>query len=226
MRMYETIIIVQPDLGDEELKGLSAKVKEIISAMKGEFKRLEDWGVRKLAYPINKVIRGRYYYLRFDGDAPLIAELESRLRLDDKVVRYQSIKIEKDTGAAAAAAKAAEAEAAEEDRSSCRGCRGSRPKRLLRRIGIDELTREHPREAPGGPGRRGRFSAESMPLLRRQAGNHRLQGSPHPSLFHQRAWQNHPAPNFRQLLQAPEGDHRSDKKSQEHRSASRSPART
>lgn len=111
MRMYETIIIVQPDLGDDELKGLSAKIQEIIASMKGEFQRLEDWGVRKLAYPINKVTRGRYYYLRFDGDAPLIAELERRLRLDDKVVRYQSVKIEKDTGAAAAAAKAAEAEA-------------------------------------------------------------------------------------------------------------------
>ena len=111
MRMYETIIIVQPELGDEELKGLAAKIQEIIATMKGEFQRLEDWGVRKLAYPINKVTRGRYYYLRFDGEAPLIAELERRLRLDDKVVRYQSVKIEKDTGAAAAAAKAAEAEA-------------------------------------------------------------------------------------------------------------------
>jgi small subunit ribosomal protein S6 len=115
MRMYETIIIVQPDLGDVELKALSAKIQEVISTMKGEYQRLEDWGVRKLAYPINKVTRGRYYYLRFDGDAPLIAELERRLRLDDKVVRYQSVKIEKDTGAAAAAAKAAaEAEAAVE----------------------------------------------------------------------------------------------------------------
>ena len=108
-RMYETIFIVQPDLGDEELKGLAAKVQEIITSMKGDFKRLEDWGVRKLAYPINKFIRGRYYYLRFDGDAPLIAELERRLRLDDKVVRYQSVKIESETGAAAA--KAVEAEA-------------------------------------------------------------------------------------------------------------------
>ena len=117
MRMYETIIIVQPDLGDEELKALSVKIQEVISTMKGEYQRMEDWGVRKLAYPINKVTRGRYYYLRFDGDAPLIAELERRLRLDDKVVRYQSVKIEKDTGAAAAAAKAlaaAEAEAAVE----------------------------------------------------------------------------------------------------------------
>lgn len=109
MRMYETIIIVQPDLGEEDLKGLSTKVQEIVTSMKGDFKRLEDWGVRKLAYPINKFARGRYYYLRFDGDAPLIAELERRLRLDDKVVRYQSVKIESD----AVAAKAAEAEAPE-----------------------------------------------------------------------------------------------------------------
>ena len=117
-RMYETIFIVQPDLGDEELKGLSAKVQEIITSMKGDFKRLEDWGVRKLAYPINKFVRGRYYYLRFDGDAPLIAELERRLRLDDKVVRYQSVKIESETGAAAAAAKAVEAEAPVEAEAS------------------------------------------------------------------------------------------------------------
>ncbi len=111
-RMYETIIIVQPELGDEELKGLSAKIQEIIASMKGDFKRLEDWGVRKLAYPINKFVRGRYYYLRFDGNAPLIAELERRLRLDDKVVRYQSVKIESEIGGAAApAAKAAEVEA-------------------------------------------------------------------------------------------------------------------
>jgi small subunit ribosomal protein S6 len=103
MRMYETIFIVQPDLGEEETKGLTAKVQEIIASMKGDFKRLEDWGSRKLAYPINKFTRGRYYFLRFDGDAPLIAELERRLRLDDKVLRYQSVKLEKEVAAPAAA---------------------------------------------------------------------------------------------------------------------------
>lgn len=101
VRMYETIIIVQPDLAEEDLKGLTAKVQEIISSMKGELKKLEDWGARKLAYPINKFARGRYYYLRFDGDAALIAELERRLRLDDKVVRYQSVKLEKEVAAPA-----------------------------------------------------------------------------------------------------------------------------
>jgi small subunit ribosomal protein S6 len=113
VRKYETIIIVQPDLGDEELKGLSAKIQEIIATMKGDLKRLEDWGVRKLAYPVKKSQRGRYYYLRFDGDAALIAELERRLRLDDKVLRYQSVQLEKEAAAPAAAApKAATAEEA------------------------------------------------------------------------------------------------------------------
>ena len=113
MRMYETIFIVQPDLGEEEMKGISTKVQDVIASMNGDFKRLEDWGARKLAYPINKFARGRYYYLRFDGDAALIAELERRLRLDDKVIRYQSVKLEKEVSVAAAIpTKVAEEEAA------------------------------------------------------------------------------------------------------------------
>ncbi|MFZ3208469.1 MAG: 30S ribosomal protein S6 [Geobacteraceae bacterium] len=96
MRMYETIFIVKPDLGDDETKALTTKLQDVIDSMQGDFKRLEDWGSRKLAYPISKCNRGRYYYLRFDGDADLIAELERRLRLDDRVLRYQSVRIEKE----------------------------------------------------------------------------------------------------------------------------------
>ena len=113
MRMYETIYIVQPDLGEEEIKTLSTKVQDVVASMDGDFKRLEDWGIRKLAYPINKSPRGRYFYLRFDGDSPLIAELERRLRLDDKVIRYQSVRIEQEVVVAAVPVKSAE-EAAEE----------------------------------------------------------------------------------------------------------------
>lgn len=101
-RMYETIYIVQPELADEELKGLTAKVQEIVTGMKGDLRKLDDWGLRKLSYPIEKFNRGRYFYLRCDGDAAMIAELERRLRLDDKVIRYQSVKLEKETISAAA----------------------------------------------------------------------------------------------------------------------------
>ncbi len=93
MRKYETIFILQPELSEDEIKSVTAKAEDVISSYKGECLRMDDWGIRKLAYPIKKCARGRYYYLRFDGESALIAELERRLRLDEKVLRYQSINI-------------------------------------------------------------------------------------------------------------------------------------
>jgi small subunit ribosomal protein S6 len=103
-RMYETIYIVKPDLSEEENKALTTRVTEVVAKMNGEVRKLEDWGVRKLAYPIDKIARGRYMYLRSDGDAKLIAELERRLRLDDRVIRYQTVKLDKETATVAPAA--------------------------------------------------------------------------------------------------------------------------
>ncbi len=93
MRKYETIIILQPDLGDDDISTVTGKIQDVVSSYKGELYRLDDWGVRKLAYSIRKFARGRYYYVRYDGNAALIAELERRLRLDEKVLRYQSVNI-------------------------------------------------------------------------------------------------------------------------------------
>jgi small subunit ribosomal protein S6 len=93
MRKYETIFILQPELSEDDIKSVTAKAQDVISSYKGECLRMDDWGIRKLAYPIKKSARGRYYYLRFDGNSALIAELERRLRLDEKVLRYQSVNI-------------------------------------------------------------------------------------------------------------------------------------
>ena len=93
MRKYETIYILQPDLNEDEIKVIADKVQDVIASYKGDFLRLEDWGVRKMAYVIRKFARGRYLYLRYNGGRELIAELERRLRLDEKVLRYQSVNI-------------------------------------------------------------------------------------------------------------------------------------
>ena len=93
MRKYETIFILNPELSEDDIKSVTAKAQDVISSYKGECLRMDDWGIRKLAYPIKKSARGRYYYLRFDGNSALIAELERRLRLDEKVLRYQSVNI-------------------------------------------------------------------------------------------------------------------------------------
>jgi small subunit ribosomal protein S6 len=97
IRKYETIYIVKPDLAEEDLKALTDKVQDVIAGNNGELKRLEDWGIRKLAYAIKKSPRGRYVYLRYDGVETLVAELERRLRLDDRILRYLTVKIEKET---------------------------------------------------------------------------------------------------------------------------------
>ncbi|CAH2030955.1 30S ribosomal protein S6 [Trichlorobacter ammonificans] len=93
MRKYETIFILQPDLADDDIKTITGKAQDVIAAYNGALHRLDDWGARKLAYPIRKFPRGRYFYLRFDGGAELVAELERRLRLDEKVLRYLSVNI-------------------------------------------------------------------------------------------------------------------------------------
>jgi len=93
MRKYETIFILSPELSEDDIKSVTTKAQDVISSYNGECLRMDDWGIRKLAYTIKKSARGRYYYLRFNGDSALIAELERRLRLDDKVLRYQSVNI-------------------------------------------------------------------------------------------------------------------------------------
>jgi small subunit ribosomal protein S6 len=93
MRKYETIIILQPDLGEDDIKIVTGKVQDVITSFKGELHRMDDWGVRKLSYSIRKCARGRYYYVRYDGAAEMIAELERRIRLDEKVLRYQTVNI-------------------------------------------------------------------------------------------------------------------------------------
>jgi small subunit ribosomal protein S6 len=93
MRKYETIIILQPELGEDDINVVTTKVKDVIASFKGELHRMDDWGVRKLAYSIRKCARGRYYYVRYDGVADMIAELERRIRLDEKVLRYQTVNI-------------------------------------------------------------------------------------------------------------------------------------
>ena len=103
IRKYETIYIVKPDLAEDELKALTDKVQDVIAGNGGDLKRLEDWGIRKLAYVIKMSPRGRYVYLRYDGVETLVAELERRLRLDDRILRYLTVKIEKETVAPAVA---------------------------------------------------------------------------------------------------------------------------
>lgn len=120
MRRFETILILDPDLSDDGRAPVLERVGQIISQQGGLLVEEDHWGARRLAYPIKKKPRG--YYVRFDycGLGPLVDELERFGRIDDRVMKYMTVKltdaadveqIQAEMAARAEAAAAAEAEA-------------------------------------------------------------------------------------------------------------------
>ncbi len=95
MRRFETFIIVDPDLSEEQRVLILERVKEIIGQLSGFLIRVDPWGLRKLAYPIRKKERG--FYVRFDfcGTGQLVNEMERFFRIDERVLKYMSVLLDK-----------------------------------------------------------------------------------------------------------------------------------
>ena len=96
MRKYETFVIIDPDLSQEQREPLIGRVEELITQMDGFLVKTDDWGERKLAYDIKK--KGRGYYVRFDycGLAPLVNEIERFFRIDDRALKYMTVLLNRD----------------------------------------------------------------------------------------------------------------------------------
>jgi small subunit ribosomal protein S6 len=103
-REYETIYVLRPDAGREASESIGTRVLDVIAKQHGSLTRVENWGYRKLAYPVRKHGRGVYVYLKYVGDGQLVSELERNLRLQDAVLKLQTVKLGKAVPAAAAAA--------------------------------------------------------------------------------------------------------------------------
>ncbi len=92
MRRYETVMVVHGDLPDEEVKAAIDKFTKIIAAQEGVLVGVEEWGRRKLAYKIGNTLRGFYVIADFAGRPDTVKELERNYRIDDRVIRYLTIK--------------------------------------------------------------------------------------------------------------------------------------
>jgi small subunit ribosomal protein S6 len=92
MRRYESVWVVQGDLPDEDVKSTIDKFSRIISAAGGTLVGLDDWGRRKLAYKIKGTTRGYYVLADFAGTAATVKELERNYRIDDRIIRYHTVK--------------------------------------------------------------------------------------------------------------------------------------
>ncbi len=93
MRHYEIVFLVHPDCSDQ-VPGMLERYQTIIKSGKGIVHRLEDWGRRQLAYPINKVHKAHYILMNIECDQPVRKELESAFQYNDAVIRNLIIKRE------------------------------------------------------------------------------------------------------------------------------------
>ncbi len=92
MNRYEVIFIAHSDLNKDDLDALIERYREIVSNFKGLVVKVEKWGMRKLAYRIQKQSKGIYNLMDFVGDAAVVNEVERNFKFDDKVLRFQTIK--------------------------------------------------------------------------------------------------------------------------------------
>ncbi len=88
MNKYELAVIVSAKIEDEERAAVVDKCKALIERFGGTITEVDDWGKKRLAYEIQKMKEAFYYFIKFDAESTVPAEIESRVRIMDNVLRY------------------------------------------------------------------------------------------------------------------------------------------
>ena len=96
MNNYETVFILTPVLSDPQMKEAVEKFKDFLVAEGAGIVNEENWGLRKLAYPIQKKSTGFYTLLEFTGNPDIIAKLETQFRRDERILRFLTFRQDKD----------------------------------------------------------------------------------------------------------------------------------
>ncbi len=95
MNRYETVFIATPVLSEQQVQEVVSKFRGVITENGGNMIHEEDWGLRKLAYPIQKKSTGFYFLLEFEAEGDLINTLETQYRRDERVIRFLTFKQDK-----------------------------------------------------------------------------------------------------------------------------------
>ena len=95
MNQYETVFILTPVLSDEQMKETVAKFKKLLTDNGAEILNEEAWGLKKMAYPIQKKSTGFYNLVEFKAEPTVVNKLETAFRRDEKVIRFITVKLDK-----------------------------------------------------------------------------------------------------------------------------------
>jgi len=108
MRYYETLYLINPNLAEEDYKVVVSKFNDLVEKNKGVVIKVDEWGKKTLAYEVKKFGKGYYVLLQYCGEPGITAELKRYLSIDDRVLKYQTIKLSDNADPEALKAKAEE----------------------------------------------------------------------------------------------------------------------
>jgi small subunit ribosomal protein S6 len=94
MALYEHVVVTRPDISPQQVDALVEDITKVVAERKGKVGKTEYWGLRNLAYPINKSRKAHYSLLNIDAPGDVIAELERRHRINEDVLRYLTVKVD------------------------------------------------------------------------------------------------------------------------------------
>ncbi|MBD5477995.1 MAG: 30S ribosomal protein S6 [Lachnospiraceae bacterium] len=94
MNKYEMTVVVSAKIEDDERAAVIDKCKALVERFGGTITNIDEWGKKRLAYEIQKMKEAFYYFIQFDADSTAPAEIESRMRIMDNVIRYLIVKNE------------------------------------------------------------------------------------------------------------------------------------
>ena len=94
-KRYETVFILTPVLSDDQAKEAAKKFEKILTDLGAKINARENWGLKKLAYPIQKKTTGFYHLIDYSGTGKEIAELELQFKRDERILRFLTIALEK-----------------------------------------------------------------------------------------------------------------------------------
>ena len=92
---YETVFIMTPVLSDDQMKETVAKYQKLLKDKGAEIVLENNWGLRKLAYPIQKKSTGFYYLLEFKAEGDIIKDVELAFKRDERIIRFLTVKLDK-----------------------------------------------------------------------------------------------------------------------------------
>ena len=97
MLQYESIFITEPALPEEEIDELLKGYEQLVTTAQGKVLKVEKWGKRRLAYPINRHEEGSYVLLLVECPTELVKELERRYRMNDRILRHLTVRVESES---------------------------------------------------------------------------------------------------------------------------------